>query len=116
MGRATNNPQTRHRRKKVLKRAKGYFQGRSKLYRQARVTVMRALRYSTVHRRLKKRDYRTLWITRISAAAEANGISYSVLISGLKKANVLLDRKSLSEIAQTDEQAFQEILKIAKQN
>ena len=116
MVRARNVPATRQRHKKVLKAARGFFGGRSRLYRSARESVARAMAYATVHRRLKKREFRSLWITRITAAVRANGLSYSRFMDGLKKSNVQLDRKSLSEIAQTDEQAFQEIIKIAKSN
>lgn len=116
MARTTNGPQTKRRHKKFLKSAKGYFGGRSRLYRVARETVMRAMAFSTTHRRLKKRDFRTLWITRITAAVRANGLSYSKFMNGLKKANVLLDRKSLSQIAQQDPKAFQELVAVAKAN
>lgn len=116
MARVRNVTATKKRHKKYLKAAKGYVGGRRKLYRQARETVHRAWAYSTTHRRLKKRNFRTLWISRISAAAEENGITYSQLISRLIGAQVLLDRKSISEIAQVDPAAFQELVKIAKSN
>lgn len=116
MPRATNIPVTRRRHKKVLKAAKGFFGGRRRLYRSARETVARAWSYATKHRRLKKRDFRTLWIARLSAAVEEHGWTYSRLIAGLKKSNILLDRKSLSEIAQHDPAAFQEIVRVAKSN
>ena len=116
MARVRNVTATKKRHKKYLKAAKGFVGGRRKLYRAARETVHRAWQYSTMHRRLKKRNFRTLWISRISAAAEENGITYSQLIARLITAEVILDRKSLSEIAQIDPAAFQEIVKIAKAN
>ena len=116
MARVRNVPATKRRHKKYLKAASGYVGGRRKLYRQARETVHRAWSYSTTHRRLKKRNFRTLWISRITAAAEENGITYSQLIARLLAAEVLLDRKSLSEIAQIDPAAFQEIVRVAKSN
>jgi len=116
MARARNVPATRRRHRKYLKAAKGYFGGRSKLYRTARESVQRAWAYATTHRRLKKRDFRSLWISRITAATREHGVSYSRFMDGLKKASVRLDRKSLSEIAQSDDEAFQALLKIAKNN
>jgi len=116
MARTRNVPVTRRRHRKYLKAAKGYFGGRSRLYRTAREAVNRALAYATVHRRLKKRDFRTLWTTRISAAVREKGLSYSKFMDGLKKSKIQLDRKSLSEIAQTDSAAFEELIKIAKSN
>lgn len=114
MPRVTNVPATRRRRKKWLKRAKGFFQGRRKLYRTARETVQRALRFATGHRKLKKRTFRRLWTTRINAACREEGISYSRFISGLKKAKVSLDRKSLSELAIREPAAFKKLVEIAK--
>ena len=102
------------RRKKFLKRAKGFVGGRRKLYRTARETVQRALMFGTRDRRDSKSVIRKLWITRISAAAVNNGITYSRLIGGLKKANVRLDRKIMSDLAITDKKAFSELVKIAK--
>jgi large subunit ribosomal protein L20 len=116
MARVRNVTATKKRHKKYLKAAKGFVGGRGKLYRMARETVHRAWQYSTVHRRLKKRNFRTLWISRITAAAEENGITYSQLMGRLLTAQVLLDRKSISEIAQVDPAAFQELVKIAKAN
>src|SRR5688572_984252 len=106
MARVTNVPVTKKRHKKYLKAAKGYFSGRHKLYRPAREAVERAMGFSTAHRRLKKRDFRTLWNARISAGAREEGISYSRLIDGLRKSKVLLNRKSLSVIAETDRTTF----------
>ncbi|MBZ0136029.1 MAG: 50S ribosomal protein L20 [Planctomycetes bacterium] len=105
---------TRQRRhKKFRKLAKGFW-GRRKNYRQARVAVERAWRYAWFHRALRKRDFRRLWITRLSAAARANGLAYSELIHLLKKADIELNRKSLSEIAIRDPQAFAKIAEAAK--
>ena len=114
MPRATNVPYTRRRRKKWLRRAKGFFSGRRKLYRTARETVQRALRFATTHRRLKKRQFRTLWTQRINAACRSEGISYSRFISGLKRAKVSLDRKSLAELAVRDGEAFKKLVALAK--
>ena len=105
---------TRNRRhKKIRKLAKGMW-GRRKNYRQARVAVERAWRYAWFHRALRKRDFRRLWITRVSAAARANGIPYSEFIHLLKKAGIELNRKSLSEIAIRDPQAFAKVAEAAK--
>lgn len=116
MPRATNVPATRRRRKKWLTRAKGFFSGRRRLYRTARETVQRALRFATAHRRRKKRDFRRLWITRITAACRQEGISYSRFISGLKKAKVLIDRKSLADLAVRDARAFKKLIGIARKS
>jgi large subunit ribosomal protein L20 len=115
MPRVTNVPATRRRRKKWLRRAKGFFQGRRRLYRTARETVQRALRFATEHRRLKKRQFRSLWTTRINAACRAEGISYSRFISGLKRAKVGLDRKSLADLAVRNGEAFKKLVALAKQ-
>jgi large subunit ribosomal protein L20 len=114
MPRATNVPATRKRRKKWLNRAKGFFQGRRRLYRTARETVQRALRFATEHRRLKKRDFRSLWTTRINAACRLEGISYSRFIAGLKRAKVTLNRKSLADLAVRNGEAFKKLVEIAK--
>lgn len=108
---------TAHRRhKKILKLAKGYRGAKSKQFKKANETVMKALYYARRDRRAKKRDFRKLWIARINAAARANGMSYSRLIYGLTKAGVAVDRKMLSDIAVNDEKAFAEIVKVAKDN
>ncbi len=105
----------RHRRhKRVLKRAKGFVGGRSKLYKTAHETLLRAGAYRFSGRKEKKRDYRALWITRLSAAAAERGLRYSQLIAGLAKANIVLNRKSLSEIAITDPAAFDAIVTKAR--
>ena len=114
MVRASNAPAGRRRRKKVLKRAKGFRQGRSKLYKHAQQFTERAALYSWRDRRRKRRDFRRLWITRISAAAKINGISYSKFMAGLKEANLSLDRKMLANLALNDEPTFQKLTKIAK--
>ncbi|MGE0141781.1 MAG: 50S ribosomal protein L20 [Planctomycetota bacterium] len=104
--RVTNGPATRQRRNKVLKRAKGFHGARSTLFRMAKESTMRADRFAFVGRRRKKRDFRRLWITRITAAVEANGMLYSRFIHGLAKAGIRLNRKELSELAIHDAAAF----------
>ncbi|HTL47035.1 MAG TPA: 50S ribosomal protein L20 [Verrucomicrobiae bacterium] len=113
MPRATNNPASRRRRNKILKRAKGFWGGRRKLIRSAKETVMRAIRFSARDRRVRKREFRRLWTVRINAACREFGVSYSRFIAGLKKANIALDRKSLAEIAVRDEEAFRTIMELA---
>jgi large subunit ribosomal protein L20 len=102
------------RRKKILKRAKGYFLTKSKLYQAAQEAVERGLKFAYTGRRQKKRQFRSLWIVRINAAATANGISYSQFINGLKKAGVELDRKVLADIAVNDAQGFTALVEQAK--
>ncbi len=114
MSRATNNPASRARRKKILERARGYYGGRSKLNRTAQETVDRALAYAYRDRRTRKRDFRRLWITRINAAARLHGLNYSQLIRGLKAAHVEIDRKILADLAVRDEQSFAKIAELAK--
>lgn len=114
MARVRKAPASRARRKKWLKSAKGYWGGKSKLYRTARETVMKAWSYSYRDRKRKKGDFRRLWIIRINAAARENGLSYNRFMSGLKKANVNLDRKSLAHIAFTDSEAFKKLAELAK--
>ena len=114
MPRANTVPAGRRRRKKFLKRAKGFVGGRRKLYRTARETVQRALMFATRDRRDTKSVIRKLWITRISAGAVQNGLTYSRLIGGLKKAKVSLDRKIMADLAVNDRKAFAELVKIAK--
>lgn len=101
-------------RRKILKRAKGYWGAKSKLYRVAREAVMKSGQYAYVGRRLRKRDMRALWITRINAAARQNDLSYSRLMHGLKVAGIDLDRKVLSEIAVSDAKAFSALCDKAK--
>ena len=93
-------------RRKILKSAKGYFGAKSKLYRVARQAVMKSQNYSYVGRKLKKRDFRSLWITRINAAARLNGLNYSKFMSGLKKNGIELNRKVLADLAVSDPSAF----------
>lgn len=114
MPRANTVPAGRRRRRKYLKLAKGYVGGRHRLYRTARETVQRALAFATRDRRDSKALIRTLWITRISAAARENGLSYSRFIGGLKKAKIELDRKILADLAHQDKKTFAELAKIAK--
>jgi large subunit ribosomal protein L20 len=114
MPKAATVPAGRRRRKKFLKRAKGFVGGRRKLYRTARETVQRALMFATRDRRDTKSVMRKLWITRISASANANGLTYSRFMNGLKKAKIELNRKVLSELAIHDKKAFSELATIAK--
>jgi large subunit ribosomal protein L20 len=102
------------RRKKILKRAKGYFLTKSKLYQAAQEAVERGLKFAYSGRRQKKRQFRSLWIVRINAAALQNGISYSQFINGLKKAGIELDRKVLADIAVNDAQGFTALVEQAK--
>lgn len=112
MPRATRVPATRRRKKKVFKRAKGFFSGRRKLYRTAKETVMRAMAFATRDRKQRKRHFRALWNVRINAACRENGTTYSRFISALKKANIQLDRKSLAELAVHDSAAFKKLVQL----
>ncbi len=114
MPRVKRGFKARRRRNRVLKLAKGYRGARSKLFRSATEAVDRALNYAFRDRRVKKRDFRALWITRINAAARENGLSYSRLIHGLKLAEVGLDRKIMAELAVTDPAAFATVAETAK--
>ena len=114
MPRAKGGPKTRRRHKKIMKQAKGYVGGRRKTYRQARETVERGLTYAYRDRRQKKRDFRSLWIIRINAAARQNGLSYSQLVAGLRAAGVEVDRKILAALAVDDPRAFAEIAGLAR--
>lgn len=105
---------TRKRRKRVLKLAKGYRGAKSKQFRTAKQAVMKSLVYAYIGRKQRKRDFRRLWITRISAAAKMNGINYSQFMNGLKKADINMNRKMLSEIAIADPAAFTELVEKAK--
>ena len=105
---------TRRRHKKVLKQAKGYFGAKHYRFRNANQAVLKSLSYAYVGRKDRKSDFRKLWIARINAAARMNGLTYSKLIAGLKKANVTINRKMLAEIAVNDPKAFTEIANIAK--
>ncbi len=106
MARVKGAMATRKRRNKVLKLAKGYWGAKSKHFKMAKEAVMKSGNYAYIGRRLKKRDFRKLWITRISAACKMNGMNYSTFINGLKKANIGLNRKMLSEIAINDAAGF----------
>ena len=105
---------TRNRRKKVLKLAKGYWGAKSKHFKMAKQAVMKSGNYAYIGRRQKKRDFRKLWITRISAACRMNGINYSSFMNGLKKAGISLNRKMLSEIAIADPEGFSKLVEQAK--
>jgi large subunit ribosomal protein L20 len=114
MPRVKGGPKTKQRRKKILKRAKGYVGGRSRLYRTAVDAVHRALAYAYRDRRVRRRDFRRLWITRINAAARLHGLSYSRLMDALRKAHIELDRKVLADLAVNDPNAFSKIAEMAK--
>ena len=114
MARVKKAINARKRHKKVLKLAKGYFGSRSKQFRAAKGSVMRAMAASYKGSKLRKRDFRKLWIARINAAARMNGLSYSKFINGLKKANIDLNRKILADMAVNDEAAFAKLVEIAK--
>lgn len=114
MARATNSPASRKRRKKVLKYAKGYFGNKSKLFRYAKEAVQHAWQYAYAARKKKKGDFRGLWIVRLNAACRNAGISYSRFIEGLKAANIILDRKVMSDLAIRDEVAFNALVQQAQ--
>ena len=113
MARVKGALMTRKRRKKTLKLAKGYFGAKSKHFKMAKQAVMKSGNYAYIGRKQRKRDFRRLWITRISAACRMNNISYSVFMNGLKKANIALNRKMLAEIAVSDEAAFKALVEKA---
>ncbi len=115
MARIKAGKATHKRHKKILKLAKGYFGAKSKRYRMANQAVMKSMQYAYIGRKLKKRDFRKLWITRINAAARINGMSYSRLISGLKLAGVNINRKMLADLAVNDPGAFSELVALAKE-
>ena len=115
MTRVKDSVATRARRKKVLKRAKGYFGSKHRLFKTAQEQVMHSERYAFRDRKQKKRDFRKLWITRINAGCRENGISYSRFIDGLNKAGVEVNRKMLSELAIYDKEAFANLVKVAKE-
>ncbi len=114
MARVKGAMMTRKRRNKTLKLAKGYFGAKSKHFKMAKEAVMKSGQYAYIGRKAKKRDFRKLWITRISAAAKLNGMNYSTLMNGLKKAEINLNRKMLSEIAINDPAGFTAIVEKAK--
>jgi large subunit ribosomal protein L20 len=115
MPRVKGGPATRQRRKRVLKLASGYYGDKSKKYRVAKQAVMKSLSYAYRDRKAKKRDFRRLWIARINAAARMNGMSYSTFISGLKRNGVAVNRKVLADLAVHDQDAFAELVAIARQ-
>ena len=114
MARVKGAMMTRKRRKRVLKLAKGYFGGKSRLFKTAKQAVYKSGQYAYIGRKQKKREFRQLWISRISAAAKMNGMNYSTLMNGLKKAGITLNRKMLSEIAINDPAGFTSIVEQAK--
>jgi len=114
MPRVKRGTKRRARRKKILERASGYYLTKSKLYRSAKESVERALKFAYAGRRQKKRQYRSLWIVRIGAAAKLNGLSYNRFISGLKKSGVELDRKILADLAVNDPAGFSKLAEQAK--
>ena len=114
MARVKGAMMTRKRRNKVLKAAKGYWGAKSKHFKMAKEAVMKSGNYAFAGRKMKKRDFRSLWITRISAQAKVNGINYSTLMHGLKKAGIALNRKMLAELAVSDKEAFAALVAQAK--
>lgn len=113
MPRVKTGPIRRRRHKKILKLAKGYVGGRRRLFKTAKETVMRAGNYAYAHRRLRKRDFRRLWIARINAAARMHGLNYSRLMGGLRKAEIALNRKMLAEMAVSDPEGFKAVIEKA---
>lgn len=115
MARVKKAVNARKKHKKILKLARGYFGAKSKQFRAANEAVMRSLRFAYIGRKLRKRDFRSLWITRINAEARNNGMSYSRLIDGLKKAGVTVNRKILADMAVNDKPGFAGMVSVAKQ-
>ncbi len=115
MAKVGHSAATRKRKKRVLKKAKGFFGDRSKQFQQARRALMHAMVYSYRDRRVKKREIRSLWIARINAACRVEGITYSKFINGLKKAKIELDRKILADLAVKDNKVFKKLVGLAKQ-
>ena len=114
MARVKGAMMTRKRRNKTLKLAKGYWGSKSKHFKMAKQAVMKSGNYAYVGRKQKKRNFRQLWITRISAAAKLNGMNYSTLMNGLKKADITLNRKMLAELAVNDAEGFAKLVEVAK--
>jgi len=114
MTRARKGAARRQAKKKIMKAAKGYYGGRSRLYRTAKEAVVRAGCYAYRDRKARKREFRALWITRINAAVRARGLSYSRFINGLQRANIQINRKMLSEMAVNDEKSFDRLVELAK--
>lgn len=116
MARVKKAINARKKHKKVLKLAKGFRGGRSKLFKPANAFVMKALMHSYVGRKLKKRDFRKIWIARINAGARMHGLSYSRFMNGLKKSNITINRKMLSEMAINDPKGFENLVNVAKES
>ncbi|MGM0471437.1 MAG: 50S ribosomal protein L20 [Bacillota bacterium] len=116
MPRVKRGNKRRKKRKRILKLAKGYFGTKSKLYRPAKQQVMKSLNYAYRDRKQKKRNFRRLWITRINAAARQHDLSYSKFIHGLREADIDINRKMLAELAVNDEEAFADLVAVAKEN
>lgn len=114
MARVKHSVATRRRKKRILKKSKGFWGDRSKQFQQAKRTLMRALVYAYRDRRVKKREFRRLWVTRINSACRELGITYSAFMNGLKKAKINLDRKILADIAVKDSQAFKKLVELVK--
>ena len=114
MARVKGAMMTRKRRNKTLKLAKGYWGAKSKHYKMANEQVMKSLKYAYIGRRLKKRDFRQLWITRINAGCKMNGMNYSSFMNGLKKSGIVINRKMLAELAVNDKAAFAQLVEMAK--
>ena len=114
MARVKGAMMTRKRRNKILKLAKGYWGAKSKHYKMANQAVMKSLTYAYTGRKLKKRDFRQLWITRINAGAKMNGMNYSTFMNGLKKSGIVINRKMLAELAVNDKAAFAQLVETAK--
>ena len=114
MARVKGAMMTRKRRNKILKLAKGYWGSKSKHFKMANQAVMKSLTYAYVSRRLKKRDFRQLWITRINAACKMNGMNYSTFMNGLKKSGIVINRKVLAELAVNNKAAFAQLVETAK--
>lgn len=114
MSRVKRSPQSRRRRKKILEQAKGFRGGSSKQYRMAHARVQKGLMYAYRDRRVKKRDFRALWITRVGIASKENGLSYSRFVAGLKKSQIALDRKILAELAVKAPQVFSAVVDRAR--
>ena len=114
MARVKGAMMTRKRRNKILKLAKGYWGSKSRHYKMANQAVMKSLTYAYTGRKLKKRDFRQLWITRINAGAKMNGMNYSAFMNGLKKSGIVINRKMLAELAVNDKAAFAQLVETAK--
>lgn len=116
MSRVKRGVVTKQRHKRLLKQTKGFWGQRKNIFRRAKETLMRAMRFAYIGRRLKKRDFRALFITRVNAACRENGLSYSVFINALKKKNIVINRKMLSQLAIFEPQAFKQLADLARKN